>query len=373
MRLTLPSTAPELRVWSRGAGGAGAAVGCAVPSSEPLTTADLDGIGRSAFDVDDQLAVAGELVDAVDQDRLADKADTGYALMLAAEITEQAGDLRAAQVLAARAVEAYRVHGDAGYGFPRAFHAGLLLRLGREQEAWSELSRLRPLLTRDPSAVAYVVEALEAGGQDEIAEQWLSAAVETVLARRDESISGSDPDYELTAVAFALTQQRHRLRRDLDLPHDELDDLADRLQDAMHGVLGEHEDEDEDEDPAAAGVLFWPRVEFDRLLVRWPVLAEAYGRTWDEHRGEVERGLLRWSQSGVTQLAVLAGSVDELAGFAARHGGDPSDPQVREDYAQHLEEHPRERAWPPGRNESCWCGSGLKYKKCCLPRSRDLT
>jgi uncharacterized protein YchJ len=22
-------------------------------------------------------------------------------------------------------------------------------------------------------------------------------------------------------------------------------------------------------------------------------------------------------------------------------------------------------AWPPGRNERCWCGSGVKYKKCC--------
>ena len=22
-------------------------------------------------------------------------------------------------------------------------------------------------------------------------------------------------------------------------------------------------------------------------------------------------------------------------------------------------------AWPPGRNEPCWCGSGRKYKKCC--------
>lgn len=344
-----------------------------MPSFELLTTDDLDEIGHSAFDADDRLAVAGELVDAVEQDRLADKADTGYALILAAEITEHAGDLRAAQVLAERAVEAYRVHGDAGYAFPRAFHAGLLLRLGREQEAWGELSRLRPLLTRDPNAVPYIVDALEAGGQAEIAEQWLSAAVETMLARRDTSTSGSDPEYEMTAVAFELTQQRHRVRRDLDLPHDELDDLADRLQDAMHGVLGDDEDEDGDEEPVAAGVLFWPRVEFDRLLVRWPVLAEAYGRTWDEHRAEVERGLLRWSQSGLTQLAVLAGSADELAGYAARRGGDPTDPQVREDYAQHVEEHPRERAWPPGRNESCWCGSGLKYKKCCLPRSRALT
>ncbi|TQC47004.1 hypothetical protein EEB14_22715 [Rhodococcus sp. WS4] len=32
--------------------------------------------------------------------------------------------------------------------------------------------------------------------------------------------------------------------------------------------------------------------------------------------------------------------------------------------------HCLETAWPPGRNEACWCGSTLKYKKCCRPRSR---
>ena len=31
-----------------------------------------------------------------------------------------------------------------------------------------------------------------------------------------------------------------------------------------------------------------------------------------------------------------------------------------------------EIAWPPGRNQPCWCGSGRKYKKCCAaPTSVD--
>ncbi|MGI8800829.1 MAG: SEC-C metal-binding domain-containing protein [Solirubrobacteraceae bacterium] len=25
----------------------------------------------------------------------------------------------------------------------------------------------------------------------------------------------------------------------------------------------------------------------------------------------------------------------------------------------------RERAWPRGSNEPCWCGSDRKYKRCC--------
>lgn len=27
----------------------------------------------------------------------------------------------------------------------------------------------------------------------------------------------------------------------------------------------------------------------------------------------------------------------------------------------------------PGRNESCWCGSGKKYKKCHLPEDQKIT
>ncbi|WP_373315313.1 SEC-C metal-binding domain-containing protein [Asanoa ishikariensis] len=33
-------------------------------------------------------------------------------------------------------------------------------------------------------------------------------------------------------------------------------------------------------------------------------------------------------------------------------------------------ERGRTRAWPPARNQERWCGSGAKYKTCCLPRSR---
>ena len=332
-----------------------------------LTTDDLDGIGVLAFDADDPLTVAAELVDAVERGRVADEADIGYALLLAAEVTERAGDLDGALALVERAVQAHRVHGDGEYGYPRAFRAGLLLRLGREDEALAELVGLRPLLTQDPDAVSYVSEALEVGERAEIAERWLSAALRSVVERRD-GLARPDPreGYLATAmVAFALAQQRHRIRRDLDLPHDEHDDLADHLQDAAEGVL-----EDEYAEDAGTAVLFWPQAQFDRLLTRWPVLATAYGGTWDEHRTTVERGLQLWSESNLTGLAVLAGCADELAEYAAGHRGDPVDPGVREGYAQDLSEPGRERSWPPGRNEACWCGSGRKYKKCCLLRSR---
>lgn len=330
----------------------------------PLTVDDLDEIGHLTFSADRPFEVAAQLVDAVDRGMLADKAETGYALILAAEITERGGDLPAAEALAARAVEAYRVHYDSDYGYPRAFRAGLLMQLGRDDEAMAELTALRPLLTRQEDAVFYIGETLENGGRAEIAEQWLTAALTTVLQRHDEFRSPTeDPAYG-QAARLAVTLARHRLqlRRDLDLPPDEQDDLTEHLLNTLDGV--------NEQDYEGLAVLFWPRPEFDRLLVRWPVLAETYGQNWDEHRTELQRTLVQCSESGYPHLALLPGSFDELAHYADREGSDPADPEIREGYAQQLGDHTREMPWPPGRNQACWCGSGLKYKKCCLPRAR---
>ncbi|MGH3885261.1 MAG: SEC-C metal-binding domain-containing protein [Pseudonocardiaceae bacterium] len=338
-----------------------------MPSTGLLTTDDLDEIGCSSFDVDQPLQVAAELVDAVDQELVADQADKGYALTLAAEITEREGDLLAAVALAERAIEAYRTHGDLDCGHPQAFYAGLLLRLGRMDEAMAELTALRPLLSEDAEAASYISEALAAGGRAEIAEQWLTEALVGMLQR----LPALDSEQEQAAheramvVACALAIERHEVRHNLGLPHDEHDRLADLLTDVVHHVFGADE-----QDYEGTALLFWPQPEFDQVLLRWPALAEEYGHTWDEYRIIVQQSLVRWSESGCPQLALLAGAADELASYAELNDGDPTDPQVRQGYAQHLEEHHQKIAWPPSRNHECWCGSALKYKKCCLPRAR---
>lgn len=337
-----------------------------MPSTALLTVDDIDEIGRAAFEAGQPLELADDLVGAVDQGLVADQVDTGYALMLAAEITERDGDLPSALMLAERAIEADRTHGESD-GYPRACRARLLLRLGREEEAMAELTALRPLLTQDPDAVTYVSEALEAGGRTETAEQWLTAALLTALQQRQElEFRRGHADYtQAASVAFMLAQCRHRIRSDLGLSHDSYDDLADRLMSAVQAALGA-----EEPDYESATLLFWPQPEFDRLLLRWPALAEEYGRTWDEYRAALQKTLVLWSESGSLQLGLLAGSVDELVTYAERSDDDPTDPQARQNYAQDLTDPGREIAWPPGRNHPCWCGSAQKYKKCCLPRAR---
>ncbi|MGS2617818.1 SEC-C domain-containing protein [Micromonospora sp. LZ34] len=349
-----------------------------MPTRDVITTADLAELRRSALGAANPLGVAAELAEAVEQGRLAEPADAGDALTLAAEIAEIRVRLDAALRYADRAVAAYPSGDDPRAGIARALRARILFRSGgREDEAMAELTALRPLLTELPDAPAYLSAALDAGGRTALAEQWLSEAVDTLLGERATAtgtpaaaVTAVEPAVEVgppeaPGVLFFLLQQRHRVRRDLNLPHDRNDDLADRLEARLVRRAEERQATEPD-------LLFWPRAEFDRLLAEQPALTETYGPDWDAHRARLEKQLVRLANAGGTGLSVLSGSVDGLAGFAGRRDGDPADAEIRAGYARELAARPGAHIpWPPERNDACWCGSGNKYKKCCLPRSRS--
>lgn len=201
-----------------------------MPLIGPVSTDDLDQIGCSFSK--QPFGLAAELVDAVDRGMMVDPADAGYALTLAAELNEREGHLEAAQLLAERAVHAYRAHGDSDYGYAQAFRARLLQQLGRADEAMAEWMALRPMLSEDADIVSYLSEALQENGHAELAEQWLTEALPVALRRRQELESRRwDPAYEWAVdVASMLIRRRHRLRRELGLPYDEHDHLYDPLE-----------------------------------------------------------------------------------------------------------------------------------------------
>ncbi len=102
-----------------------------------------------------------------------------------------------------------------------------------------------------------IVAKLTAAVDDAVeAVQWLTAALDTALERRSAvaALRGSQTYQDAAVIAFALAQTRHRLRRELDLPHDEHDLLADRLRDAADGIIAAGEDTD--------SVLVWPCQQF---------------------------------------------------------------------------------------------------------------
>jgi len=337
-----------------------------VPTKDMLTSDHLAELRRTALGTADPLGVAAELADAVREGRLAEPGDAGDALSLAAEIAETRARHDAALDYADRALAAYPSVDDARAGAARALRARILFRVGgRDDEALAELTALRPLLTEQPDAPAYVTAALGAAGRHAVAQEWLSEAVDSLLEARATAAEAAEVGPpEAPGVLYFLLQQRHRVRRELNLPHDRHDDLADRLDTQLTRRAQERQGEEPD-------LLFWPRAQLDRLLSEEAALAPVYGPDWDAHRARLERHLVGLAGAGQTGLHMLTATVDGLRGYASRHDGDPGDPQTRRRYAAELATRPGARvAWPPERNGACWCGSGLKYKKCCLPRSR---
>jgi tetratricopeptide (TPR) repeat protein len=327
-----------------------------VPLKAEVTSADLTAIRESALGAADPLGIAADLAEAADAGRLADPADAGPALTLAAEIAESRSKLDAALRYATRAVEAYEDRADGPAVNAQAVRARILFRAGRADEAMAVVEPLRPRLTEFPDAAAYVSAALAAGGRLELAEEWLTEALRSALASRGEP---AEPD----GVLFFVLQQRHRVRHALGRSHDQHDDLAEKLETRLAGKTAR----------AGAGpaddLLFFPGAELERVLAQWPGLASAYGADFDEHRAHLERELVRLAGAGRVGLGLLPGTVAGLTAFAGGDG-DPADPRTRAGYANRVAGGTGQVPWPPERNEACWCGSGLKYKKCCLPRSR---
>jgi tetratricopeptide (TPR) repeat protein len=315
-----------------------------VSTKTELSSADLEEIRQSALGAADPLGVAAELADAAQSGRLTDPEDVGYALALAAEIAESRTKLDAALKYVEQAVEAFGERADNKVAAAKALQARILFRVGRNDEAMAVLEPLRPTLAEYPDAAAYITAALAAGGRPVVAEEWLTEAVSTSLGERSAEPANADDAGQL----FFLLQQRHRLRHALGRQHDTQDNLAERLETRLANAQSAS---------PQAELVFFPEAEFAKLIEQWPALAEVYGKDWDEHRARLEKDLVRLSGR-----AVLKGSV---AGLSAQ--GDPTDPKTRTAYADKPGE---EISWPPERNGLCWCGSGNKYKKCCLPRSR---
>jgi tetratricopeptide (TPR) repeat protein len=142
-----------------------------------LSADDIDKLCSRAVDAVDPALVRRRLVEAVDEDRIVKSDDVGYALLLAAEISHDMGELAEALTLTERAIRAYQPTNLGGWSFASAYHGQLLHELGRTHEAMTEWVALRPMLTQEPSAAASIGETLQGCGYAALAVRWLTEAL----------------------------------------------------------------------------------------------------------------------------------------------------------------------------------------------------
>jgi hypothetical protein len=85
--------------------------------------------------------------------------------------------------------------------------------------------------------------------------------------------------------------------------------------------------------------------------------------------------LVEYAEAGMPPMVIAPVQVAPFTAWCAERGREPDSADARAEYAADLTAtaDPSLIAWPPGRNDPCWCGSGRKYKKCCAaPTSVDL-
>jgi len=114
---------------------------------------------------------------------------------------------------------------------------------------------------------------------------------------------------------------------------------------------------------------FWP-ANGPRPGRRWTDLQEQ-GRINAAYSKVIESSIRRLSRDVGPNLLVAPIIVNVLEGYSRRHGLDPNTAEARDQFAAEVTRLGQTLDWPPRRSEPCWCGSGLKDKRCCAKAPDD--
>ncbi len=256
---------------------------------------------------------------------------------------------------------------------PRCRRAEILTRQGRLEEAaaiWDAVARDTP-----EDVWVYNNAGLEYGaiGEHETALSWLTRALELAVRTGDpERLLGQLRDLRAASLA-ALGRDQDDLQTAEPVTRSGPGGKTARLVEQVRQMASERR---EPTGMMPLAVAWLPADEYPDWPTQWPDLADSDLVLDEEHGGSVahavycqrmERRLGELRETGAARLLIAPLRASELTQWVADNQADERDPaQLRARYAADLgRDLSRTIAWPPGRNEPCWCGSGRKYKKCC--------
>jgi hypothetical protein len=250
---------------------------------------------------------------------------------------------------------------DAAYAM--AARAASLFALDRVAEARSQLEALRKHKPFSAMAFHRAAEAAEASNDKQLALRWFDMAISRsvdLVSQGERSEAAMGPQIALLVIG------RRRVRSSLGLPPDELDSAA---------AGGPDADYPTELPPGVATpttvvrVLFWPRDQLEPAAARWPHLVQTTEVESFTRRRELDNR--RIHSEDCARIVMVPITVAALEEYSARTNGDALDPMTRTRLLDERYEQGFGIPWPPARNSLCWCGSGVKYKKCCGSPSFD--
>ncbi|WP_027005705.1 SEC-C metal-binding domain-containing protein [Conexibacter woesei] len=216
---------------------------------------------------------------------------------------------------------------------------------GRKGEAdtiWAALERDHP---GDPTVPFLAGSAHAEAGAPDVAAELFGQALGLALR------SGADGD-----TLRQIVGERTQALADAGLPAEAIDEQA-RLALARAAATGV-------DTPVATP--YFPLDEFARAVAAWPAFAadwEAGGHA--AYALELDRRMRAIAPGAPRHPVVAPLTVERVVALAEANDFDAEASEVRARAAYDVAQEGAALAWPPGRNDACWCGSGKKYKKCC--------
>jgi hypothetical protein len=268
-------------------------------------------------------------------------------------------------------------HEDAIVSFERALALGwnvvpdgrceiarVLLLAGHHEEAdglWCELRDADPdgVWTLNAGGMAYAHV-----GRDVDAIEWLGEGVRVAISR-------DDPEHVVDQMSDTRRISLKRVGRELDALEREVETFRARM------AVREQEELTEFRSTAARigtpvgglpATIAWLSADDEQAArVRWPGWVDGLvvDEPFDQRRRRMERHLRERRAQGDGPLVVVTIDLDRYAAWCAEHGHEAIDRRSRSSFVEVQRALGEGRAWPPRRNEPCWCGSERKYKRCC--------
>jgi tetratricopeptide (TPR) repeat protein len=223
--------------------------------------------------------------------------------------------------------------------------AWMHVRAGRRVEADALWAALAHELPGDPTVPFMAGNAHVEAGEPAVAAELFADALDLALR------GGADGE-TLRQIVGARTEALAGARLEPG-PIDEAARLA-LARAAAQGV-----------DTPVATPYFTPD-EFALAIEAWAGFAEHWSEDGHaQYALELDRRMRAVASGAPRHPVVVPLTVAQVRALAAANAIDEDAPEARARAAYELAQEGGALAWPPGRNEPCWCGSGKKYKKCC--------
>jgi tetratricopeptide (TPR) repeat protein len=111
---------------------------------------------------------------------------------------------------------------------------------------------------------------------------------------------------------------------------------------------------------------YFPPDEFALAIEAWPSFAADWAADGHEaYTLELDRRMRAIAPGAPRHPVVVPLTVEQVRELAAANEFDEDAAEARARAAYEIATSGGAVAWPPGRNDPCWCGRGKKYKKCC--------